>query len=208
MTEKYLGRILGFLLLVTAFFSLQHNDFRWWSLFWTAEQRFQMLLDRQQYQEAIRVAPDAMRRGTAYYIAGDFKSAAAAFPTESAEGLFNRGNSLLMLGLYEKAIESYGQSLSLRPHWREAQENQRLSQARLDRKTPPEDDSGGTGGKLAADDYVFGERGQNGSPQTVDEEDGQNDAGMRALWLQKVQTRPADFLRVKFRAQLAEGEKP
>jgi Ca-activated chloride channel family protein len=112
-----------------------------------------------------------------------------------------------MMGKYEDAIRSYDQALVLRLAWREAEENRQVARIRLERLAPPESDHGGTGGMLSADEFVFDERGAKGtSPQTV--EGGEpSEAEMRAVWLRRVQTQPADFLRSRFAYQLArQGE--
>ena len=82
--------------------------------------------------------------------------------------------------------------------------------ARRDRLTPPDDDAGGTGGQLEADAIVFDNRAKNASQtQEVDmgEGDKLSDEELRALWLRRVQTKPADFLRAKFSYQLSQQEK-
>jgi Ca-activated chloride channel family protein len=76
--------------------------------------------------------------------------------------------------------------------------------------TPPEDDAGGTGGQLEADAIVFDNRAKTASQtQEVDVGAGDqlSDDELRALWLRRVQTQPADFLRAKFNYQLSQSEK-
>ena len=67
----------------------------------------------------------------------------------------------------------------------------------------------GTGGMLGADDIVFTEG--NNSPSAGEEqtEGGKpmSDAEQRAVWLRRVQTRPADFLAAKFAYQVATRDK-
>ena len=105
-----------------------------------------------------------MRQGMAAYRAGDFKAAAAAFARhDTSEAVFNRGNALVMSGQYADAIESYDRALQLRPDWTAAQVNRSIAVARRDRLTPPEDDAGGTGGQLEADEIVFDNRAKNAS---------------------------------------------
>jgi hypothetical protein len=75
---------------------------------------------------------------------------------------------------------------------------------------PPDDDFGGTGSMLEADEFVFDQSGRinkSSSEQVIDAADQQlGDEAMRALWLRKVETRPADFLAVRFNYQLAARE--
>lgn len=66
-----------------------------------------------------------------------------------------------------------------------------------------------TGGKLGADEIVFG-KGK--SDPAADEEvvEGSqelSDSEYQSLWLRNVQTKPADFLRSKFAYQHALGER-
>jgi Ca-activated chloride channel family protein len=58
--------------------------------------------------------------------------------------------------------------------------------------------------KLGADDITF-DKGQNrdGQETEAEGEPQLSDAEMQALWLRRVQTKPADFLKAKFAYQLA-----
>ena len=66
-----------------------------------------------------------------------------------------------------------------------------------------------TGGEMEADEIVFSEG--KAPPQTGEEqvEGGQemDDAALRAMWLRRVQTKPADFLRAKFAYQHARAQR-
>ena len=53
------------------------------------------------------------------------------------------------------AIDAYDRALQFRPAWREAIENRVLAVLRRNRMQPPDDDAGGTGGELEADEIVF-----------------------------------------------------
>ena len=72
---------------------------------------------------------------------------------------------------------------------------------------PPDDDFGGTGGQLEADKIVFDDTGRvnkSSSEQVIDASDQPvGEEAMRAMWLRKVETRPADFLAARFNYQLA-----
>jgi Ca-activated chloride channel family protein len=77
----------------------------------------------------------------------------------------------------------------------------RLRAARLER-------TGGdmTGGNLAADEVVFETGGRQPTGGTTDATDGgppMSDAQIQALWLRRIRTRPADFLRARFAYQHA-----
>lgn len=182
--------------------------FDWQGLFATAEQRGQRAFEAGDYQRAAELFTDVERRATAWYRDGDFERAAAAFGrSPTAQAAFNRGNALVLLGRYEEAIASYQRSLAQRPDWREARENLELAQLRLARLAPPEDDYGGTGGQLEADEIAFDTSGRTADAdgkEVIEAETGAlSDDAMRALWLRRVDTRPRDFLQTRFAYQLA-----
>ena len=152
------------------------------NLWLTPDQQAQRLFNQDQYAEAAKRFSDPMRQGMANYRAGNFKKAAAAFARrDTSQSVFNRGNALVMSGKYDDAIKSYERALQSLPDWTAAQVNRSIAVARQDRMAPPEDDAG-KGDKLS------------------DEE-------LRTLWLRRVQTKPADFLRVKFGYQLSRQRK-
>jgi Ca-activated chloride channel family protein len=144
-----------------------------------------------------------MRQGVAWYRAGEFEKAEQAFARlATAEAEFNRGNCLIMRGKYLEAVRRFDRALQLRPGWTEAQVNRELAAARakmIER-------TGGEMGdqKLGADDVVFDKNKKPGGEETATE--GLSDSAMQALWLRRVQTKPADFLRAKFAFQVSAGE--
>lgn len=179
----------------------------WWQDFWrTPDQQAQRLFDAGDYTSAASRFTDPMRIGMAWYRAGEFERAAAAFgQLTSVEAYFNRANALLFQGEYEQAIAAYDQALAQRPDWQPAVENREIALARKERLAPPEDDAGGTGGMLSADEIVFDTTGRTKSArgeQTTEGGSGVSDAAMREMWLRRVETKPADFLRARFASQL------
>jgi Ca-activated chloride channel homolog len=177
--------------------------------FWSRpDRRGDRLLRAGTFAEAAQAYADPYRRGVALYRAGDFKRAAAAFATVgSPEAAYDRGNSLVMLGKYDDSIASYDRALLLRRGWRECEENRAVAMVRRDRlKTSGGDE---TGGQVKADKIVF-EKGKNpnsGEKAEVAGGDPLNDTQLRGLWLRRVQTKPADFLRAKFAFQAQSSEK-
>ncbi len=142
---------------------------------------------------------DPWRRGAAPYRAGDFKAAEAAFArVGSADGAYDHGNALVVLGKCDAAVASYDRALALRPGRTEATDSRAVAAVRRDRlKTVG---GNATGGEVKADAGVF-EKGKakaeagvvevaGGKPLSAEE--------IRGLWLKRVQTKPADFLRAKF----------
>jgi len=114
---------------------------------------------------------------------------------------------LVMGGKYTDAITAYERALVLRPDWPRAIDNLEIARLRA-AKTRRE---GGemTGGKLAADEIVFDTEqrvSQGGGQEQTEGGQMLSDLELQALWLRRVQTKPADFLRAKFAFQLVAGE--
>ncbi len=185
--------------------------FEWADLWFTPDQQGQRLMDRGEYKQAAGKFTTAEKIGAALFLAGEFENAATVLGRSgSAEATYNRGNANIMLGQYEAAIEAYQNALSKRPGWREAEQNLQIAILRKQALAPPDDDFGGTGGQLEADEIVFDQTGRvnkSSSEQVIDAAEQQKgEDAMRAMWLRKVETRPADFLAARFNYQLATRE--
>jgi len=185
----------------------------WADLWFTPDQQGQRFLDQGEYLQAAGKFTTAERIGTALFLAGDFEKAAAVLGrSASAQAHYNRGNAHIMLGEYDAAIDAFKSALSKRPGWTEAEQNLQIATLRKQALAPPEDDFGGTGGQLEADEYVFDDTGRvnkSSSEQVIDAADQQlSEDAIRAMWLRKVETRPADFLAARFNYQLATRDKP
>jgi Ca-activated chloride channel family protein len=189
------------------------SAFEWADLWFTPDQQGQRLMDKGEYLQAAEKFKTPEQIGVALFMAGDFESAASVLGRAgSAEAHYNRGNASIMLGQYDAAIEAYQKALSKRPDWPEAEQNLQIAILRKQALAPPDDDYGGTGGELEADELVFDQSGRvnkSSSEQVIDAaEQQQGEDAMRAMWLRKVETRPADFLAVRFNYQLATREEP
>ena len=174
------------------------------TFFLTADQQGQRLYRQGKYEDAGKNFNNPQWRAVSLFRAGDFKQAAALYSgVSSAEGAFNHGNSLVMLGKYEDAIKSYDRALSQKPDWEDAQINRKIAVARAEKIKKEGGDM--TGGKMGADDFVFDQsKGKGQQDEQTEEMSGKaGEAEMQAIWLRRVQTRPADFLRAKFAYQYA-----
>ena len=172
----------------------------------TPEQRAQRLLDGGDARAAAEAFADPSRAGAAWYRAGEFERAAAAFlRSDTAEAHYNRGNALVMRGAYAEAERAYREALARRPGWVEAADNLRLAALRRERLAPPADDAGGTGGALEPDEIRFDDtrRTARGGVDAELADGAFTDAALRERWLRRVQTRPGDLLRIRFAMQLA-----
>lgn len=195
---------LGIVAVALAIASVRNSNF-WLS----PDQRADRLFREGKMDDAAKAYLDPYRRGIALYRAGNFKDAAAAFATVATpESEFDRGNALVMLGKYDDAIKSYDRALSLQPSWKEAAENRAVAVVRRDRMSFKGGNA--SGGQVKADKIVF-EKGKNSQPGEKTEVAGGeplSDEELRGLWLRRVQTEPADFLRAKFAFQASEGKQP
>ena len=205
------GRMKILINLIIIFYTPAVIAMQWADLWFTPDQQGQRLMDRGEYQQAAGKFTTPEKIGAALFLAGDFENAAAVFGrSASAESAYNRGNALIMLGQYDAAIEAYQIALKKRPRWPEAEQNLQIAKLRKQALAPPDDDFGGTGGMLEADEIVFDESGRvnkSSGEQVIDAADQQlGEDAMRAMWLRKVETRPADFLAARFNYQLATRE--
>ncbi|MCW8924874.1 MAG: tetratricopeptide repeat protein [Xanthomonadales bacterium] len=179
----------------------------WVDLWFTPEQQGQRLMDQGRFQEAASQFTTPERIGTALFMVGDFKTAASVLGRSgTADANYNRGNAHVMLGEYDAAIEAYQNALRKRPDWPEASQNLQIAILRKQAMAPPNDEVGGTDGMLGADEFVFDQTGRvknSESEQLIDAADQRlSEDAMRAMWLRKVENRPADFLAARFSYQL------
>lgn len=173
----------------------------WASLWLTPDQLGQHEFTEGKFEVAAQSFVDPMWQGAAWYRAGEFEKAAQVFARlDTADANFNQGNAWLMRGKYETAITSYDRALEKRPDWREAQENRELAEARARMV----EQTGGEMGdqKIGADKIVFDKKKNSGGQDTeIAGEQAGSDATVQAMWLRRVQTKPADFLKAKFAYQ-------
>ncbi|GEP02889.1 tetratricopeptide repeat protein [Methylobacterium oxalidis] len=174
----------------------------WENLFLTPDQRGRVLMARDAPGRAAAAFRDPLWRGIALFRAGDFKGAAQTFGgTDTAEGAYDQGNALVMLGRYDDAVRRYDRALVLHPGWADAEANRAVARIRAERVRQ---EGGETGDTESSPDAIVFDKGRKGGTDTVVQGDAppMSDEAVRALWLRRVQTRPADFLKVKFAYQL------
>lgn len=204
-------RLLAALLLGSVCLQSHATDWTWQDLLLTRDQQAYILFQRQHYQEAARRFQDPYWRALALYAAEDFRSAADLWTQlPGAAALFNRGNALAHLKDYQGAADSYQLALQLQPEWPEAAANLALVQSLgreakiLDEYTAPSQ------GEMAADDFRFDADSKRMEHAL---EPGNPDTGttssheIQAIWMQRLDSTPADFLSLKFRYQAEKAER-
>lgn len=201
--EYRLNRLfLAILALLVVALALGTARLGWLNLWASPDQRGRIAFERGDYARAAADFRDPMWRGAALMRTDDFKTAAQVFGgMDTAEAAFDQGNALVMLGQYQPAIARYDRALQLKPGWREASENRNLATLRFAKINQGGGDLGDQ--EEGADQIVYDKDAKNPDGQETQIEDApMSDEQVRALWLKRVQTRPADFLRSRFAYQL------
>ena len=156
------------------------------------------------YQTAAQRFEDEHHRALSFYAAENFEAAAAIFKQQhSRDGYFNWGNSLAHLTLYETASEAYQMALLMDPDWPGAKTNLELVLALATKVEPVDSFDGASQGEIGADDLVFdlaGKREEQAEQMAVLDELRADD--ITKLWLRRLNTQPATFLKRKFAYQL------
>ena len=172
----------------------------WQDLWSTPDQRGQRLMDVGRYAEAATQFADPMRRGVAQFRAGDFKGAAETFGgIDTAEAAYDQGTAMIMLGQYDEAVKRFDRALELRPGWAEAQANRTLATLRA---AKIKQTGGDTGIEDQKADQIVYDKTKKGGMDTEVEKGAMNDQSVRAMWLKRIEPRPAEFLRSRFLFQL------
>jgi Ca-activated chloride channel family protein len=167
-------------------------------LWLTADQQGRYHFDRGEYLAAAERFQDPMWKGVAFYRAGRYQDAFAAFSrVDTPESYFNQGNALARLGRLPAAVASYREALKRRPGWPEAKANLALVLALIP-PVPPEEESE-EGPNLKPDDIKFDEKGKKGKKAVVDVRKQTAD-----MWMRNIQTTPHDLLLRKFALEAQE----
>lgn len=175
----------------------------WADLWATSNQRGRRLMHEARYADAAAVFADPMWRGVALMKAEDFKGAEQAFGgLDTAESAYDQGNALVMLGKYDDAIRRYDRAIALRPGWVDAEANRTLARLRAEKVKKTGGDTGIPDQK--ADEVVYDRNKKNRDGMETRMTGQMDDPAIRDLWLKRVQTRPADFLKARFLYQLQE----
>ncbi|PKI18011.1 VWA domain-containing protein [Colwellia sp. 12G3] len=96
----------------------------WQDLWQTSDQQAQQHYQQKDYQQAAKQFEDSQWQGSAHYKAGDYEQALQAFKQgDSAQALYNQGNSLAQLQKVDEAIEAYKKALEKDPNLDDAKDN-------------------------------------------------------------------------------------
>lgn len=99
----------------------------WQDLWKTSDQQAQQKYNKKDYQQAAEQFNNPLWQGSAFYKAGDYQKALAAFKQDnSAQALYNQGNALAKLQKFDQAITAYKKALAKDPNLEDAQKNKQL----------------------------------------------------------------------------------
>ena len=191
------------------------------SLFFTAEQRAQLALNDGDYTAAAGFFPDAYRKGLAQYYGEDFETAIETLAeVDSTEGLFALANAYGQARNYLYSVYAYDLVLERDPdhaaaiHNREivnkiVEEMKMMGDSQQQGENDPKRAQEITPPPGMDDDMEeHNEIGPRPPPEQWTADQLLNDPEMADLWMQQVQSDPADFLSAKFSLQLQKRAAP
>lgn len=99
----------------------------WDDLWKTDNQQAQEKFAQENFQEAAEQFKDSQWQGSAHYKNGDYEKALKSFKqSETAQALYNQGNSYAQLQQLDEAIAAYSSALEKDPNLKQASENKAL----------------------------------------------------------------------------------
>lgn len=199
----------------------------WWDLWLTPDQQGQRLMNDKQYLEAAKHFKDPLRKGTAYYYAGEYKLAHSAFlqlrhaaiQNERDLGLYNAASALARQREYVAArdlLQTLAAQTTLSEQLRpDVEHNLAVITALVDEINQMSESQGKSAEGQQEISVELGEdqpkTGDGYQEQTSEElmtkesisaEELLNDQAVADKWLKRVEADPKYFLRAKFQIQL------
>ncbi|MBA6251434.1 VWA domain-containing protein [Colwellia sp. MB3u-55] len=102
----------------------QVTDNFWKNLWQTKDQQGQQQFNNEAFEQAATSFEDSFWQGSSYYRSGNYEQALKAFQRQdTAEALYNQGNSLAQLKRIDEAIKAYEQALLKDPQHQDAKAN-------------------------------------------------------------------------------------
>ncbi|WP_299806464.1 VWA domain-containing protein [uncultured Shewanella sp.] len=134
------GMMAGLALLVLFQPSGQVYANTWDNLWQTQEQQAMQAYQAQDYQGAANQFESPQWQASALYKAGSYEEALSAFEKDdSANGLYNQGNTLMQLGQYAEAQKRYQSAVAKDPQFNAAKSNLELAKKLLEQEQQSSD---------------------------------------------------------------------
>ncbi len=189
---------------------------RYWQDLWlTRDQQGQWYFNHGDFRQAAQRFDDPQWRAVAMYASEAFAGAATLWQRQTGvQPLFNQANALAHQEEYQAAADYYQLVLQWLkdeqdgPVWQATRDNLELVEV-LGRE-PEKNYDRNSEAQLDPDEVVFDKDTDQQEPQDDETElgeGGMSSEEIQALWMRQLQTKPVDFLRLKFQYQLqVDGE--
>ena len=188
----------------------EFQDTRFLDLWLTPDQQGRWQFEQGNYFAAAENFQDPLWKGIAHFQDGNLEDAVTwLVQVDSPEASYNLGNAYAKLENYPEAIASYELALEKRPGWVEAAENLELIEKLIAEETQAKEEETEEGGDptFDPDEIKFDEKGKKGKRGEVDVAQLTDDQ-LAEMWMRRLQTSPADFLRHRFAAEVARKKDP
>ncbi len=154
--------------------SPQAQAISWQHPFSTDDQRAMQAYQADQHQQAAELFNSPQWKASALYKSGDYQQALALFEQDdSANGLYNQGNSLMQLNDLDKAIERYQQALDKDPQLTQAKQNLELAKQLKEQQTQDGDGQEQSDQDESQQDAQQEKSQQEQSEQNADQDNGE-----------------------------------
>jgi Ca-activated chloride channel homolog len=190
------------LILIGLFVVGMSKHFNFLNLWLTKDQQGRYYFEKGDYRSAAESFEDPFWKGVAYYRTEDYASAIDWFARlDTIKAQYNLANCYAQLGQYELALQNYNAVLDSLPGWSDAIENRALVDSLL-KKPQKEEEAPPPGGPIfKADEIQFDDKGKKGKKGEI-EMGKLSDKQLAEMWMRRLQSSPADFLKIKFGLQV------
>jgi Ca-activated chloride channel family protein len=148
----------------------------WWEDLWLRkDQQAHRALTEQDPARAAALAVDPVLAGEGWYRSGEYANAQESWArSPSADGHYNRGNALALLGEYDAALAAYDEALRLQPGMPDAEHNRALVEELKEQQEQQQQQQGEQGESGDSDSEAEQQEGD--SPQESQGEEGEESA--------------------------------
>ena len=149
----------------------------WQDLWQTSDQQAQAHYQQKDYPQAAKQFEDTQWQGSAHYKAGDYEQALQAFKqSDSAQALYNQGNSLAQLQKVDEAIDAYKKALEKDPTLSDAKDNLEKLEAFKKQQEQQEQESQGDQKDQDSEDQSQGDQQEQKEQGNQESQEGQKDS--------------------------------
>ena len=208
--KLYIVPLLTLLAIVGWFYTSYDGDFQ--SLWMTNDQRAYRYFEKKEYKKAETLFVDKAWKATSYYRDSNFTEAAKLYGDLNGTAYYyNRGNAFTMFGQYYYAVENYDKAIKEKPDFKIAIENRAIADKLLREKMARENkgEVKNPNKKLPVGLQRKDNNKNKKEPWQKKRKPKPNakvHVPAMALWLDRLQTTPKEFLKHKFAYQYAKEE--